>query len=157
MNYVEEYKYLGHFITSKFNDDRDISYRYRDIAIKGNVISRMFSRCSPPVKVKLFRVFCSNIYCNHLWTRFTQGILNKLIVCFNNSFRILMGLPSNCSASGMFSSNNLRSFKEIKRFSTYSFMNRLLLSQNKLVNTIVNADLFYMSLFFKEYVSHCLH
>ena len=80
-------------------------------------------RCSPPVKVKLFKTFCSNIYCNHLWTKYTQGVLKKLIVCFNNSFRILMGLPFNCSASGMFSSNNLRSFKEIKRFSTYSFMN----------------------------------
>ena len=157
LNYTLEYKYLGHYITSKFDDDRDISYRYRDIAIKGNVLSRMFARCSSPVKVKMFQTFCSNIYCNYLWVKYTQVMLKKLIVCFNNSFRILMGLPFNCSASDMFSSHSLRSFKEIKRFSTISFINRLLSSCNMLLMSMVSIDLFYDSLLFKEYMYLCLH
>ena len=156
LNYVEEYKYLGHYITSKSTDERDISYRYRDIAVKGNIISRMFKCCSSPVKVKLFKTFCSNIYCNHLWLKYTQRTLNKLTVCYNNSFRILMGLPFNCSASDMFVRHNMRSFKEIRRFSINSFINRAFISQNRLINNILNTDMFFKSLIFKEFIHQCL-
>ena len=156
LNSVNEYKYLGHYITPNLNDDRDISYRYRDISIKGNIISRMFNKCSVEVKRQIFQTFCSNIYGNHLWLNYTQRILNKLRVCYNNSFRILMGLPFNCSASFMFSSHQLRSFKEIKRFSTNSLMKRLNSSSNNLLNNIVNVDMFYDSRFFKEYVDNSL-
>ena len=50
LNSVNEYKYLGHYITPNLNDDRDISYRYRDISIKGNIISKMFNKCSVEVE-----------------------------------------------------------------------------------------------------------
>ena len=156
LNYVNEYKYLGHYVTTKLTDDRDIAYRYRDVAVKGNIISRMFVRCSPPVKVKLFKTFCSNIYCNQLWVKYTQRALSKLTVCYNNSFRILMGLSFSCSASDMFARNNLRSFKEIRRFSINSFINRLFISQNRLIKNIMNCDMFFKSLIFQEYILQCL-
>ena len=62
--------------------------------------------CSPSVKATLFRTFCSNMYCGHLWHGFRKSALRKLIVGYNHSFRFFfINFHRNCSASGMFVSN----------------------------------------------------
>ena len=57
------------------------------------------------MKATLFRTFCSNMYCGHIWHDFRKSALRKLIVGYNHSFRFLMKFHCSCSASGMFVSN----------------------------------------------------
>ncbi|KAI8429303.1 hypothetical protein MSG28_007800 [Choristoneura fumiferana] len=43
-----------------------------------------------------------SFYSSSLWIRHTKRAYNAIKVQYNNTFRLLLGLPSRCSASGMF-------------------------------------------------------
>ena len=53
LRWVDEYKYLGCYITSDFVDDRDLKRQARAIYSRGNMIVRKFSTCSVDVKNQL--------------------------------------------------------------------------------------------------------
>ena len=145
LKFVEEYKYLGHIICNDLNDDRDIKRQYQNICMKVNMLKRKFYKCSVEVKIQLFQSFCMNIYCISLWSHFHTAFLNKMKVMYNNAFRNIMGLAYNCSASNMFVSHRVLSFKELLRKSMYSLLSRLKVSENSLVQSILGSDLLFNS------------
>ena len=49
--WVDEYKYMGCYITSDFVDDRGLKRQTRAIYCRGNMIVRKFSTCSVDVKI----------------------------------------------------------------------------------------------------------
>lgn len=61
-----------------------------------------FARCSLPVIVLLFWAFCTSIKMYSQKARCTQRSYSALRAQFNNEFRMLVGFPRFCSASGMF-------------------------------------------------------
>ena len=93
------------------------------------------------MKCDLFKAFCCNMYCSHLWCDYKNDTLRRLIVGYNHSFRIIMNYPRHCSASGMFVSNGILSFNELWRKSSYGFRQRVDNSLNKVVNTVSNSTL----------------
>ena len=105
------------------------------------IIIKNFYACSPVVKCDLFKAFCCNMYCSHLWSDFKNDTLRRLIVGYNHSFRIIMKYPRHCSASGMFVFNDVPSFTELWRKSIYGFKQRVDNSLNKVVNTVANTSL----------------
>ena len=64
-----------------------------------------FHFCSEHAKNKLFMTYCNNVYLCSLWVKYRK----QFIVSYNNSFRILHGLPMRCSASGMLATANVDS------------------------------------------------
>ena len=56
-----------------------------------------------------------------------------------------MGYGYNCSASNMFVTNKVLSFKECMKKSMYTLLNRLKDSDNNLVNSVLNSDLLFTS------------
>ena len=83
------------------------------------------------MKATLFRTFCSNMYCGHLWHGFRKRALRKLIVGYNHSLRFLMKCHRNCSASSMFVSNFVPSFMEMGvNIYIYGFTQRLANTDN---------------------------
>ena len=87
--------------------------------------TRSFAHCSDAVKVKLFKAFCTNMYCCHLWVNFKKCTINKLRVAYNNCFRKLLRLPRSCIASAMFVHHFVASFGEILRKMVYGFICRI--------------------------------
>ena len=122
---VSEVKYLGHVITDTLCDDKDMLRQIRSLYCRSNMLIRKFSRCSDYVKTKLFQSFCSNMYCCSVWFKYSSRVYNKLRVAYNNSCRILLGLPRHCSASQMFVNANVLSFGEILRKACYSLLCRV--------------------------------
>ena len=105
--FVRTYKYLGTVMTSDNADDSNMR-RQRGICYdRANGIIKNFSMCSPVVKATLFRTFCSNMYCSHLWRDYKSSSIKQLIVGYNHSFRFIMNYHRNCSASGMFVFNSM--------------------------------------------------
>lgn len=151
LEFVDEFKYLGHMICNDLNDDCDIKRQYRSICRKVNMLKRKFYKCSFEVKIQLFQSYCMNIYCVSLWSNCGISSLNKMKIMYNNAFRILMGFNSRCSASNMFVKNNVRSFYEMRRNSIYSLFKRLRESENQLVCTIISSDLWYNSSLLKNW------
>ena len=121
----EDVKYLGHIISRDLKDDKDMLKQIRSLYCRSNMLMRKFSRCSDYIKCTLFKAYCSNIYCCSLWFRYTQNVYHRLRVAYNNSCRILLGLPMRCSASQMLVYSEVPSFGEIVRKQCYSLRCRI--------------------------------
>ncbi|KAJ2937575.1 hypothetical protein O0L34_g12973 [Tuta absoluta] len=92
------FKYLGHLIRDDLRDEDDLERQRRATCVKGNMLARRFSRCSPPVKRALFTTFCTNIYTAELWCNYTKAAFSEIRVQYNNAWRALNKLPRWCSA-----------------------------------------------------------
>ena len=141
LSFVPKFKYLGSFITQDNSDDENMRRQRGNCYARSNGIIKNFYVCSPVVKCDLFKAFCCNMYCSHLWSDFKNDTLRRLIVGYNHSFRIIMKYPRHCSASGMFVFNDVPSFTELWRKSIYGFKQRVDNSLNKVVNTVANTSL----------------
>ena len=118
LQYVDSYKYLGMFIHVR-NDDLDIVRQLKSVILRTNILMRTFSSCSVEVKLVLFKSYCSNLYCSHLWYNFTKVQMNKLRITYNNAMRCLFNLHFRCSASEMFV--NIHYMDEIGRTCIYIY------------------------------------
>lgn len=52
---VTEFRYLGHIVTERLDDDRDIERERRALSVRVNMLARRFVRCRKPIKLTLFR------------------------------------------------------------------------------------------------------
>lgn len=136
LNRVYEFKYLGHIITADLKDDRDIERERRALAVRINMLSRRFARCSKQVKITLFKAYCQVLYTSSLWVNYTQKAFNALRVQYNNAFRMMLGLPRFCSASGMFATERTDDFYAIRRKRVASLLSRVRGSGNSILKTI---------------------
>ena len=138
LSFTVKYKYLGTLMTHAGSDEANLS-RQRFFYARSNGLSKNVNACSPSVKATLFRTFCSNMYCGHLWHDFRKSALRKLIVGYIHSFRFLMKFHRNYSASGMFVSNCVPSFMEMWRKYICDFTQRLSNSDNAIVAATVSS------------------
>ena len=145
LNFVTSVKYLGHVIRNDLSDHDDMEGQLKSLFIRANSIIRKFANCSDTVKVMLFKCYCVNMYCSSLWCNYSNTQLARVKVAYNNSFRYLMGLPRHCSASEMFVNSNVPSFDAKLRQNRTSLLNRLKISNNYLLQSFVQSDLFICS------------
>ncbi|CAG9103211.1 unnamed protein product [Plutella xylostella] len=136
LNCVTRFKYLGHIVTDDLKDDEDIERERRALAVRANMLARRFARCTREVKVTLFRAYCQSFYTCSLWVNYTQRAINSLRVQYNNAFRMLLGLPRHCSASGMFAEARVDGFHAIVRKRTASLLSRVRGSTNNILAVI---------------------
>ena len=123
------------------NDDLDIVRQLKSVILRTNILMRTFSSCSVEVKLFLFKSYCSNFYCSHLWYNFTKVQMNKLRITYNNAMRRLFNLHFGCSASEMFANCNIHSMDEMRRTCTYSFIQRLKCSSNAIITCFMSSTL----------------
>ncbi len=95
-------KYLSHFCTDDVSDDKDIARQYRKLYARDNTLVRKFHICTPKVKVKLFRTYCTPLYIAHLWFNYCKYNMNRLTVVYNDAMRMLHRLSRCMSAREMF-------------------------------------------------------
>ena len=137
---TKSYKYLGHIITDNLSDEADLEDKERGLYRRCNALLRTFHFCSDEVKTKLFTCYCSNVYLCSLWVKFRKSYMRHFIVSYNNTFRILHGLPMRCSASGMFARSGVNSCQTCIRRNVYSLKCRLHASLNSIVHNTINCD-----------------
>ena len=96
----------------------------------GNSLIRKFWFCTVPVKLKLFKIYCGNIYSGHLWSNYSTASLRKVTTAYNSILRRLLNIPRHCdgvsySAKAMFATYNVLNFAALMRKMLYSFSCRL--------------------------------
>ncbi|KAL0809704.1 hypothetical protein ABMA28_011217 [Loxostege sticticalis] len=102
------------------------------------MLTRRFSRCTEEVKVTLFKAYCQGIYTGNLWVKHTKKSLDALRIQYNNVFRMMLGLPRFCSASGMFAEYQTDSFNAIIRKKTSSLISRMRNSSDSILKTLAD-------------------
>lgn len=145
IEYVTDHKYLGVFMSINCKDDSSICHQRRSLYSRGNMLIRNFKQCNDTVKCLLFKSFCSNLYGAALWNSYTQKNLDQLKVAYNRVFRILMNLEGRISMSECFIRYRLDPFKVLVRKAIRSLRERIINSENTLVQAIVYSDYFAYS------------
>ena len=133
-----EYMYLGHVISDDLSDDKDIFRQRRKLYAQANTLCRKFSMCSVPVKIALFKAYCTSLYTAHLWSRYKQESMRKLKVAYDDSMRLLLRAPRCSSASHMFVSIGVPTCPEVLRNLMYRFMCRTTESENVIITALTN-------------------
>ena len=139
LEFVNEFPYLGHIISSDLKDNTDIENRRRKLCALGNMITRRYGFCNIDTKILLFQSYCYSIYGSSLWTNYTQEQLRRLKVVHNDILRRLTRTPRFHSASELFVNYNLRPLKVIIRHSMTSLVSRLLNSTNVNIVNVLNS------------------
>jgi len=139
---VNEEKYLGYIISSSGFDDDHIKKETRSTFARGNMLIRNFKHCTDDVKVRLYKTYCSTVYCCALISTYHSVTLRKLHVAFNKIFKALMNVPRNSSASALFVRHRVDNFSVMRRKLTFNFSHRAACSNNNLVCDIINMEYF---------------
>ncbi|XP_063382146.1 uncharacterized protein LOC134668635 [Cydia fagiglandana] len=79
-----------------------------------------------------------NAQLNSLWKDYTQRAYGALRIQYNNAFRVLVGLPRFCSASGMFAEARMDCFYATIRKRCSSLVRRVRASPNPILRSIAD-------------------
>lgn len=131
--FVQQFKYLGHFIDNSLSDDADISREMKSLFIRTNVLCRRFKRCSTQVKVQLFRSFCVCFYDTALWCNFTSSAMNKLASSYCKCIKIFFNVDKYSSVTTMLLNLGLSSFNTLMFNYRFNFARTLSHCGNSLV------------------------
>ena len=83
LSFVPNFKYLGHVIDNKLQDDDDDVYKkLKCLFTRTNILIHRFSHCSFNVKLRLFRSFCICFYGIALWRHVKTTVVNKFKSAF---------------------------------------------------------------------------
>ena len=145
LEYVDNFKYLGHYIVGDLSDDLDISREVRSLYSRGNTIVRKFNFLTQDVKKSLFKSYCYPLYASPLWCNFRRASLYRLKVAYNNIMRKLVNVAPWESARAMFVSSSVRSFDENLRVLMYSMYVRVNTNVNPIIINLKNSDCFCSS------------
>ena len=139
--FVDNFKYLGHIIDNRLNDDSDIKRELKSLFVRANLLCRRFQRCSLQVKIKLFRAFCICFYDTALWFNFTAGTLSKFISCYNKCLKYFFGYLKYSSVTTMLLELGLPSCNTLLHNYNISFLSRLNTCDNPLVKCLLSRRL----------------
>jgi exonuclease III len=137
LNFVKQYKYLGHIISDNESDDADILREVKNMYVRTNILARRYKHCSTAVKVLLFKSFCVNMYDTALWRTFTMKTINRLRACYNKCIKYFFGYSRRDSVTLMLLDLNICSFDTLIHNNCIGFKNRLFKCENSLVRNIV--------------------
>ena len=139
---VNREKYLGFIVKDDCYDNDHIVHEMRNTFTRGSMLIRNFRHCSDEVKVKLYRAYCSSIYCCGVICVYHKTVIKRLHVAFNKIFKCFMNVHPRSSASALFVILNVANFLVLRRKLVYSFSRRVCFSSNSLIAGIYNSTHF---------------
>ena len=113
-------RYLGHIINEDMSDDADVFRQVKCLYIRGNIVSMKFANCSINVKLVVFKTYCSCLYTSQLWGTCLSRTMNRFKVAYNDSLRMVLGIPRYFSASEIFAYTNVPSCQCVTHTSSYT-------------------------------------
>jgi len=148
--WVETVSHLGYDINCHDRDAEELKRHRRELYARANLLKSRFGSCSVEVKVYLFRMYFSSIYCSSLWVPVKRWFLEQVKVAYNDAFRTLFGYCRRQSASKMFCEHGVNNFSALRRVAAYSLLNRLSNSNNSILKAIVQSNMSMQSSISKE-------
>ena len=125
----------------------DVSRQTRKFYAQANMLLRNFRYCGREVKCMLFKSFCTNMYCCHLWFNSTSSSIKKLKSSYNSVLRRLLCIRRSMpySASEMFVSCGIPSFYELLRKCIFDFSERISKNTNSIIEACLSPKVYIFS------------
>jgi len=83
VEFVQEFRYLGHILSCKMRGDSDIKREIRNMYMRTNMPTQRYKRCSINVKIGIFRAYCLCLYGVCLWSHYNACTLSKFKFCYH--------------------------------------------------------------------------
>ena len=141
LQFVNEFRYLGHVINNNFSDDDDIKREIRNLFMRTNILIRRYGKCSVNVKLVLFRAYCMCMYDVGLWSHYSVTVLSKLRSCYNKCIKMFFGYARCHSVTALLSDLRLPCFDLLFSNCVNSFKSRWISSKNVLVEHLSSLHL----------------
>jgi len=125
LQFVSQFKYLGHIIDHTFCDDNDINRELKCLFARANVLVRRFSYCSMQVKLKLFNSYCLCFYDIALWENFHVSVIGKLASAYVKCLKLFFGFSKYSSVTTMLLQLGVPSFNTVLHNAKLGFYTRL--------------------------------
>ena len=88
----------------------------------------------------MFKTYCYSVYGISLWCSYRVTSFAKVKIAHNDIFRPLLNVKRSESASSLFLSNHTNNLDVICRNSMYNLMERLIGSNNTIIEALCNSD-----------------
>ena len=134
LQFVDEFKYLGHCITDTLKDDDDIKREIRNMYIRTNMLIRRFGNCSLNVKLRLFRSYCICLYGVALWSTYSASTLQQFKYCYHKCIKMFFGYDKYHSVTAVLLETRLPSFDTVMSNYRYSFSTQCDVCANAMVS-----------------------
>ena len=121
LQFVSQFKYLGHIITHNLSDDNDMQREIRSMFVRCNVLKRKFSNCSLRVKVKLFQSYCMCFYDIALWSSYHASSMCKFRSCYNKCLKLFFRYKKYDSTTKTLLKTGLPSFDTVCANASFNF------------------------------------
>ena len=79
IEFVTEFKYLGHILSAKMQDDCDITREVGNMYARTNMLVQRSRKCSLKVKLAIFKAYFMCFYGISLWWSFNVSTVLKFI------------------------------------------------------------------------------
>ena len=133
LQFVEQFKYLGHILDNKLHDDQDINREIRNLFVRVNILLRRFKNCSKDVKIQLFRSYCICLYDISLWLYYSSVKISKLRSCYIKCIKVFFGYNRFDSVTQMLLNLQLPSFDTLITNCKLSFKQKWCSCNNNIV------------------------
>ena len=137
LEFVDNFKYLGHRIIDSNTDDSDIQRELSNLFVRTNILLRRFCKCTKLVKVALFKSYCLCMYDTALWKRYNATTISKLRSAYNKCIKIFFGFRRRDSMTNVLFQLGLPSFDTIIHNASFSFLRQSSMCNNRLVKHLL--------------------
>jgi len=111
LQFVSQFRYLGHIINNEFkDDDDDIKREIHNLFMRTNVLIHRFAKCCAPVKLLLFKTYCLFLYDAALWNVYHASTLDKLNSANNKCIKLFFLYNRRYSVTSMLQEIGLPTF-----------------------------------------------
>ena len=143
LQFVKEFKYLGHIINNELSDNNDVKREIRNLFMRTNILIRRYTLIAQLVRVKLtlFKAYCMYLYDSGIWKIYSATVWNKLKSCYNKCIKMFFGYDRRFSVTEMLSELNLSCFENFISECVHSVHSRWFASCNNLVANLVSLQL----------------
>ena len=133
---VQEFRYLGHVITSDMRDDSDIKREIRNMYLHTNMLIQRFRNCSVHVKTVIFKAYCVCLYGVPLWLHYNAGTMAKFKYCFHKCLKRFFGFSKYYSVTSVLLELGLPSFDTVIHNYRFCFRSQWRQHSNSLISVV---------------------
>lgn len=131
---VNEFKYLGHVITSNLYDDEDCGRAMRSLYKCGNMLVTKFGKTNDLVKRRLLNAYCLPLFGCELWNSFrVKSSFARMSLAYHSCIKRLWNKSKFDSNRLVCINQNLLTFELQLCFRKLSFLRHLQVSSNDLI------------------------